>query len=579
MPRVPTYNQPQVQDQVQSVGRSNLQGPQIANDGGRSVRQVGEAAIGLMRSAIEIENKEREKGNQLAVLEADQQLSSLETRLLYDRDSGAMNAKGKDAFGLPDQVFGDFDKGVDEITKGLANDDQKASFRKMVLSRRSDIDRQLQRHISREAMKYDSAVTDSYLQNERNAAMANFHDEGRVGIAIERQKAAVMDHADRNGLPDEYVKLKVREVESQTHANVISRIIDGNQDMEAKKYFEKYKDKLTGEDQKKVQGLLEAGILRGESQRKSDSIWDSSKEDLGTALSKAEKIRDPKLRDETIRRLRQKQNDKNASIQARQDDNFMAASEYVKGAPGVDPRDAMPTSQWESLTLQQQQALRKYSNNPVNNDKIWLDFLDKDPNQIAGMSRAEFEQKYWVHFDSSHRTRAENMWKDATDGSSSTKLTSTLTFKNRVDNVLRTSNLIDPTKKKSKFNDSEATMYSQFEARAAREVEQFELNELNGKRKATGEEIQKILDDMVVKQVFIDKNWIFSDPVKPAALITDDERGAAYVPIKQVPQADRNSIENLITSKGGRATKDKVERAYAAFLIGDRKLFDQIVGE
>lgn len=579
MPTVPRLATQQVQEQGANIRRTNIQGPQFKNDGGRSLAQVGQAAQQVLSTAIQIEDEARKKGNQLAVLEADQKLSSLETGLLYDRDSGAMNKKGKDAFGLPDQVFESYDKGSDEILNGLANEDQKDAFRRMIISRRGDIDKQLQRHISREGQKYDSEVTDSYIANERNAALQNFHDTNRVDLAVARQKSAILDHADRNGLPDEWVKLKTQEVQSKTHSGVINRIVDGGEDLQAKAYYEKYKDQLTGEDQQRVEKVLEAGLLRGESQRQSDQIWQTASEDLGTALDKAEKIRDPKLRDETVRRLRQKQANKDAAMKAREDNNFMTASEYVKDAPGVDPRDAMPPSKWEALTLQQQSALRKYNANPTNNSKVWLDFLDKNPAELANMSRAEFEQKFWVNFDSSHRTRAENMWKEASEGIDNPKLTNTLTFKDRVDNTLRGAKFVDPSKSKGKFSDKEAEIYNGFEQAAAQAVEQFERTELAGKRKATGQEVQKILDDMVVKKVFVDKNWLWSDPVKPAALITEDDKGSAYVPIKQVPQKDRNAIENLMTSKGRRVNKDKVERAYAAFLIGDRKLFDAIIGE
>lgn len=577
MPTVPTLNR-QVQTQTTNIRQQNLQAPQAQLET-RGVQKLGQAAQGLIQNAIQIEDKERQKANQLAVLEADQKLSALETRLLYDKDSGAMNVKGKDSFGLPDTVMPSYDKEVDVILNGLANDDQKNAFKRSVMARRGDIDRQLQRHISREGMQYEDQLTQSYIANEQNAALKNFHDEGRVGLSIDRMRASITQYADRNGLPQEYVKQKIQETESQTYSSVISKILDGGDDLAAKAYYEKYQDRLTGQDQQKVAKLLEAGTLAGESQRQSDSLWDKSGEDLGMAMQKAEKIRDPKLRDETMRRLRQKQNDKQASIKAAEDNNFMAASEYVKDNPAADPKDSMPVSQWESLTLQQQQALRKYTNNPQNDDKKWMDFFDKSPQELAGMSRADFEQKYWVHFDSSHRTRAEKMWKDASDGIENPDVTNAVTFKNRVSNTLRLSGMIDQTKTLSKLNDKEAQLFRQMEQEAASRLEDFEKNELAGKRKATGQEVQKILDDMVTKKVFVDKNYLWSDPVKPAALLTTDEKGIAYVPLKQVPQGDRNSIENLIKSKGGRVSSDKVERAYAAFLIGDRKLFDSIIGE
>jgi len=577
VPTVPRLGS-QVRAQATNIRPSNVRSPQTRVDT-RGAQAFGQATVELAKTAVAIEEKERRKADELAFLRADQAASEYETTFLYDKDTGAMNQQGENAFGLPDRMKSEYDKKMNEIMGTLANDRQKSAFEKSYLSRRKSVHKQIYSHMSREGQKFDSAMTESYIANEQDAALKNFHDPERIDLSIQRSRAAILQHSDRNGMPGEYTKMKIQKVESQTYYGVISKILDGGDDLAAKEYYNKYKDRLTGEDQQRVSKLLEAGAIKGESQRKSDQIWANSDGDLGVSMQKAEKIKDPKLRDETMRRLRQKQSDRQAAIKAAENRNFMQASEYVKDNPAVDPKDSMPVSQWEALTLQQQQSLKKYASSPQNNDKIWLDFFDKSPQELAGMSRADFEQKYWVHFDDSHRNRAEKMWKDASEGIENPEVTNSLTFKNRVNNTLRQSGFIDETKTRAKFSDKEAQIYTQFEQEAANRLEDFERNELAGKRKATGQEVQKILDDMVTKKVFIDKNWLWSDPVKPAALITNDEKGEAYVPIKQVPQSDRNSIENLIKSKGGRVSTDKVEKAYAAFLIGDRQLFDRIIGE
>lgn len=581
MPTVPRIATQQVQDQAPNIRQQNLRAPNLdLAESRQAVTQLNQSSLNLAQQAIGIQQVELDKANQLQVLEADQKLASLETKLLYDRESGAMNQKGKNAFALPDTVFAYYDEQVSEIEKSLGNEAQKNEFRKRVVSRRGDIDRQLQRHIAREGAIYDEQVTTSFVANEQDAAIKNFHDEDRVQLAIQRQREAMLQHADRNGIPASAMKQQVEQVESKTYAAVIGRILDGGGDMAAKAYYDKYRDRLRGDDQVKVAKLLEDGMLRGKAQRASDKIWVDTNADLGQSLAKAERINDPQLRDETVRRIRLKQANLDQAIQANQNRNFMMASEYIKNAPGVDPKDAMPVSQWNALTLQQQKALRKYSNNPTNNDKKWLDFLEKDPQEIAGMTRAEFEQNYWVHFDSAHRSRAEKMWTDSSSGDTArTNLTQTLSFRRRVDNVLRASEIVDPTKSKAKFSDAEAKTYTQFETAAAKAVEEFELTELGGKRKASGEEIQQILDKMVLQKVYLDKNWVFSDPVKPAALIQEDEKGKAYVPLDEIPRASVREIENFIASKGYKVTKDKVQRIWAARMMNDRKLVDQILGE
>lgn len=580
MPRVPQLGIQQVQQSAPNIRRQPSARLQFDESSAQNAIAKNQAAsANLLNTAVRIEAEERQKADKLAVLEADKRLSEIENKMLYDRQSGAMTRRGKDAFGLPDTVLPEYDATVDQISGSLANDNQINAFKASAISRRKSVTGQLYRHMSKEGMRYDEQTTQSYIATEKNAALENFHDGERIQQSLDRQVAAYNDYADRNGVDKKTRSLGVKQVKSSTHSGIVQRLLDGGDDLNAKSHYEKNKKDITGEDQVKISKLLDAGSLRGESQRQSDQIWESTNQDLGASIAKAEKINDPKLRDETVKRIRQKQNLKSASIKAAQDSNYMTASEYVKANPGLDPQEAMPISAWESLTLQQQSTLKKYGNNPSNNSKKWLAFLDKSPTELANMDVADFEQKYWAHFDSSHRTRAERMWKDASEGTTSPKVTNTITFANRVDSSLRRSEIIDPNKRKSKFTEKEAKLYDEFELQASRAVEEFELEKLGGKRKATGQEMQGVIDELLINKVFIDNNWIFSDDEAPAVLVKEEDLDKVYVPMKEIPPGEIERIRNIIRSSGYKVTDDKIERMYGSALVKDRKRFDAIMEE
>jgi hypothetical protein len=164
---------------------------------------------------------------------------------------------------------------------------------------------------------------------------------------------------------------------------------------------------------------------------------------------------------------------------------------------------------------------------------------------------------------------------DKNGRASDPKLSSTISFQDRVENTLRAQKIIPANKAKSKLSKEEATTAIRFETEAAKQIEEFELNDLGGKRKATGQETQKIIDDLTIKKVFIEK-W-GRDPEKPIGALTPEERQTAYVPAASIPQDARQKIVSKMQALGVRASDQQIGRAYAAYQMGDRALFNSIV--
>lgn len=578
MPTVPRYEQ-QVSENALPNVRMPTEAPLEAFGAGQGMSNVTRAAQGVLKTAQDIYVEEKRKGDQVAVLGADRELSAWETKRLYDPKTGALNTRGKDSFGIPEQVSADFKKFVGELEAGLSNADQKIAFQRMAGSRGVDIERALTKHVSSEMRSYDDNVTESYLKSERDAASASYMDQERVDMAIERQLGAIADHAKRHGLPNEWIALKSSETLSKTHFDVTARYLANGQDLAAKKYFDTHKEEFTGADATSLEKALEEGSVRGESQRTTDKIMASGKT-RAESMSEARKVSDPKVREATEQLVARRFEEKAAEQRALQADLYLQSTNMLEqpGNENKRPRDVIPPTTWQQLSLEQRNALESRGTDPVNDDKAWLDFLELSAAQVGNLNRADFEAKYWAKFDSSHRTRAESMWDAAKkEHSKDPVLTQALTFKDRVDSTLSTSGLIPASKEKSKYSESEARLYAQFEQTAAAAVEDFEVTSLAGKRKATGKEIQEILDGLVVKKVFVDK-W-GPDKEKLAMFLTEDEKGASYVPIDKVPPKEKNAIENILRSKGKRISKSKVERAYGAVLTGDRKRLDSILAE
>lgn len=123
------------------------------------------------------------------------------------------------------------------------------------------------------------------------------------------------------------------------------------------------------------------------------------------------------------------------------------------------------------------------------------------------MARADFESKYWVNFDKEHRVRAEAIW-TAAHGTkeSDPKYTELTTPAKDLELSMRRSGLIPKDKTVSKMPIEKQDFYAKMEQQTQKALNDFEMTALQGKRKATPEERQNIIDAEIRKTVFVDDN-------------------------------------------------------------------------
>lgn len=578
MPTVPVYERQVRENKIQPTGINPVATVDTFG-GGSSLESVNQSTQKAGASLLQLADQEKKNADKMFSLAGDKDLGDYVTKALYDPQNGALTKRGSASFDLPTTVMNDFIKKSEDVLKTANNESQRSQLREYIRSRSLDLDRQLQAHVAGEKKKYDDSLTESYLANEQEAASLSYNDPDRIQTSIERQQKTIFDYAQRNGLPDEYTKQKTQEMLSKTHESVILRMLANDEDLKAKGYYDGIKD--TVKISIGTEKALEEGSLRGESQRIVDDI--TSKGLTRTqAYEEAKKIADPHLREATETRINAVYDRRKEAEAEARNQLYQQAATFVEGHMGENPRFSIPPNVWANLTLEQRTALERRSEDVPQNSKVWLDFLDVHQDDLASMSRSDFESKYWSNFDKEHRSRAETMWNNAIEskqkGIADPKLSTTLSFNSRIENTLRNADLIPKNKERSKLSRTESEIYDKFETEAAREIENYELTTLGGKRKVSGDEMQKIIDGMVIKKVFVDKSWS-RDPQKPVGILNADEKDRVYVPIEDIPKDEITSIENIARSKNKRITKDKVQRAYAAMLTNNRPLFDAILAE
>lgn len=532
MPKVPRLDSPQVQQQGYQPVLRNTRPP---DDFGLKEQQQKVAGL-----AMGIVQKAREDADQVAVLNADKELSALETDILYNPETGAYNKKGKDAFGLPETVSEDWKKGADKIAESLSNPVQRAAFQRSVNSRYGDIDRQLQKHVGVEMSKYDDETTSAYIANERSAAVMNYQDPERVEMAKQRQQAAIMDHAKRNGLPEEWAKQKIQDTTSKTNTDIVNRMLANGDDLNAKKYFDANKEQFQGDDIAAVEKNLEEGSLRGESQRQSDEIVRKYGGSLTAAMEQVKKIQDPKIRDATQERVKSEFALKEVADRERRQKMQTQATNILDQTGNI---DQIPPAMWNQFELSERAALKAYAKAKAAGTEVptsWQDYYDLRRMAEAPALRDKFKSMNLMEY---RGKLADTEFKQIADLQAGLLKGDDKTLK-ELDGFRTDSQIVEDAWRQIGMSTSkDAEAYATFR-RKVDEVVQSEQARTG--KKLGNNEIQAVVDNLTVQGVT--EKGIFWDSTKRVYELEDNE--SIEITINDVPKTERSRIEAALRRRG-----------------------------
>jgi hypothetical protein len=139
-----------------------------------------------------------------------------------------------------------------------------------------------------------------------------------VKASVSTQKGVIENFARRNGMSPEWTQNEITKHVSETHISVVDRMVDLDQPNQAREYYNTYKGEISGKDQVRIEKNLQAGTVKLESQIASEKIVNQGMS-MSAALDEARKIEDPDLKDETVRRVKDRYEEK-AQAQRTQDD-------------------------------------------------------------------------------------------------------------------------------------------------------------------------------------------------------------------------------------------------------------------
>lgn len=232
---------------------------------------AGLAQMGHDITRVQIE--EKQKADAAAQTRFISEMSRVETDLLDNPQTGALNKKGHAAGPAYEPTLKAFDQRVGELAKQATSDEQRQGLERMVATTRAQIDRRLARHISGEIQSATDQDTKAAVASSVDLAGRNWQDPQRVDEEMGKQAAIYIAYSESHGLGADWLNRTLATSRSATRTSVIEQMIASGRGADAQAYLEKHRDDLTADHladaQRKVKPAADVSI----GQAAANEIW------------------------------------------------------------------------------------------------------------------------------------------------------------------------------------------------------------------------------------------------------------------------------------------------------------------
>lgn len=390
MPQVPMLNT------VQQAGLPNAKFSTDVNSEafGAGAAKPQAAALALGDTALKMAADSKRRADDAATKQFEQEINQQFNKLLHDPKNGALFTQGQNAFDIENTYGQEFDKFTNERIDKLSDPSQKGMAKLISQNYRTRFTTQLNVHTGGEIKKYNASLTTNGVKLAGEDAILNYNEPGIVDEKIRIQEGYLRDHAINEGWSAEQTAVALSVTKSQTQSGVILKMLDDGKDTDALKYYDSIKDQVIGSDRNTVSNALETAKIRGGSIRKSDEIM-GKRLDLGQSLAQAREIEDPKLRDETTRRIKERFSEKKAIEEEGYQSIYEKADRMAYEAKSI---DAIPASYMAKLKPQDIETIKKRSSGTQATDysvytSLKMNMANGDTSLI-NMNPAEFYNTY-----------------------------------------------------------------------------------------------------------------------------------------------------------------------------------------
>lgn len=556
MPTVPKFENNVTLGGLPSA-RMNTSVDKEAFGSGAASKAFASAALSLSKTAFDYAEKEKKEKAAADKVVADNAIDELIRRKnesAWNKDTGAFNQRGEAAIGVIDTHLPQFDKDAKDIEETyLTSPEQIAYYRQRVRDQRNEFDVQLNKHVANETFKLQEEKTFSGIANLQDDARLNWQEPNKVESNISKMRDRLGFYAKDSGKSNEWIIEQDNKLVSSTHAGVIEQMIDGGNDLNAQGYFNRYKDQIKdAETYDKVSKIVEEGSIRGNSQRYSDRIFSAYSNDMESALAEARKIKDPKVQDATIDRIKDRFVLKDKAEKQAVEQLHMSATDIIDKTGSV---DNIPAKDWAKFSLSERSALKNYAKQRSETSGVQTQWDEYQylMNLASSTDKGEREQFLNTNLYKEYRGKlADPEFKELIHKQTAVKKGDTKVLKDldgyRSNTMIVNDTLkaigIDPNPKKGS---KDATRAASFRKMVDDEI--IATQEKTGK-KATNEEVQGIVDRLTTN-VVTDKGILF-----------DTKKRLFEVDVKDIPKEEIAKMEESLKRKNISVTNEILIQMY-----------------
>ncbi len=557
MPTVATYGERRRSTQALPGARLTAaetaisQGAGVARAEGNAAaaRAEGYAALGGMaareglRAFAEMQEQERQRANEVAMLKASNQLATWRNRALYDPQSGALTRKGEASFELPEAVSSDFERVAGEIEAGLSPEQQLA-FQRVRSQEWQNVDLQVRRHVFGEMQEFHQNELKAAVALGADQAIRAASDPRLVSANLAKVEDQIRSNARGLGLGPDQVEQQVRTVRSSVHVGVINNLLAEEKTKEAETYYAATRGEIDADKLDQVTTALEAGGIRKEAQATSDRIL-AEGGSLTSQREKARTIADPKLRDEVMARLEHEAAVTDRAEREADRDRLRSVYDTIDQTKSV---ASIPPDVWATMDGPERSAARGYARNLAEGIPTQTD----DPTFYALMRQAMSDPQGFARVNllssraklsSGDFQQLAGLQLSIVNGERSAAAKELDGFRTKtqlVDDALTTYG-IDPN---AKPDTKEGQAIAGLRRMLDRRVEAVQSTGV----KVTNAEIQEALDGLLSQSVTVPGSWWNIFP--GGRPFFNESKRVIDMTIDDVPADDRRRIEQALRARG-----------------------------
>lgn len=263
MPRVPTYDSPQVTAQAMPDARLTPAPVEVAqNEITRQSNAVDQAANKFTDAAFNIGLDMQKQANALRIDDALNQAREAVMDLSYNKDTGYTNLKGRDALerasGMPlaDEYGGELNQRLGTIEQSLGNDAQRREFRMRANDLATQFKASVMQHENQEFKNYALSTSEGIISTRQREIGLNYNNPALVEDAVTSIRAQAYNAARLQGKSAEWAEMQARKMASNAHLVAIGAALEKNDPMYADAYMKKFAKDMDADDILRANGLI-----------------------------------------------------------------------------------------------------------------------------------------------------------------------------------------------------------------------------------------------------------------------------------------------------------------------------------